>query len=125
MPEMKVVAVVGATGTQGGALVRAIASDPDGGFVARAITRDPNAEKAQALKGLVAEVVQADLDDEASLERAFPQAVDELGNMFQFKRDFEADYVGARDIDVTRSLNPELQDFDTWLAANKDKIPVE
>ena len=105
--------------------MRAIASDPDGGFVARAITRDPKAEKAQALKGLVAEVVQADLDDEASLERAFPQAVDELGNMFQFKRDFEADYVGARDLDVTRSLNPELQDFDTWLAANKDKIPVE
>jgi len=50
---------------------------------------------------------------------------DDLGNMFQFKRDFEADYVGARDLDYARSLNPELQDFDTWLTANASKIPVE
>jgi uncharacterized protein YbjT (DUF2867 family) len=313
MSEAKVIAVVGATGAQGGGLVRAILADPDGGFVARAITRDPGGEKAKPLADEGVEVVQADLDDEASLARAFAGAhgvfcvtnfwehfsadkeidqarnqaraaktagvrhaiwssledtrrfvtddrmpnlqekykvphfdakevaegvfrevgvpttvlrtafywenfvyfglgpqrgedgvlaitfplgsarmpsmaaedigkiaygifkrgdeligqtisvagdhptgaefaqklgaaigeevryndvdpdvyrsfdfpgADELGNMFQFKRDFEAEYVGPRDLDVARSLNPELQDFDTWLAANSDRIPI-
>jgi uncharacterized protein YbjT (DUF2867 family) len=313
MAESKVIAVVGATGAQGGGLVRAIAADPAGEFTARAITRDPASEKAAALSGLGIEIVQADLDDRASLEHAFAGAygafcvtnfwehysadkeieqagnqaaaaraagiqhaiwssledtrrfvtddrmptlqekykvphfdakevaeglfrdagvpttvlrtafywenfiyfglgpqrgedgvlaltfplgtsrmpamaaedigkiafgifksgneyvgkvvsvagdhlsgaelaakltaalgeevryndvdpdayrafgfpgADELGNMFQFKRDFEAEYVGARDLEVARSLDPELQDFDTWLAQNKDRIPV-
>jgi uncharacterized protein YbjT (DUF2867 family) len=315
MSEQKIIAVVGATGAQGGGLVRAIAAHPDGGFTARALTRDPSSEAAQALAGLPnVEVVQADADDEASLERAFAgchgafcvtffwvdfspahemaqarnmaaaakaagvrhvvwstledtrrfvtddrmpnlqevykvphfdgkeeadaafreagvpttflrtafywenfiyfglgptrgedgtlamsfpmgtaklpaiaaedigktaygifaagedlvgetisiagehlsghelaaklgralgeevqfvdvdpdvyrsygfPGADELGNMFQFKRDFESDYVGARDIGYARTLNPELQDFDAWLAANASKIPLE
>ncbi len=50
---------------------------------------------------------------------------DDLGNMFQFKRDFNADFVGARDLSLARELNPELKDFDTWLAANADRIPVD
>jgi uncharacterized protein YbjT (DUF2867 family) len=53
----------------------------------------------------------------------FPGAED-LGNMFQFKRDFEADYCGARDLDVSRSLNPALQTFDQWLAQNGKRIPL-
>ncbi|HLW94743.1 MAG TPA: NmrA family NAD(P)-binding protein, partial [Solirubrobacteraceae bacterium] len=74
MADKKVIAVVGATGAQGGGLVRAILADPDGGFSARAITRDPSSEKAQELAALGAEVVAADVDDEASLERAFAGA---------------------------------------------------
>lgn len=314
MSDRKTIAVVGATGAQGGGLVRAIAAHPDGGFTARAITRDPSSEAAQALAALPnVEVVQADSDDQASLERAFagchgvfavtffwvdfsPEhemaqarnmaaaakaagvhhvvwstledtrhwvaddsmptlqgtykvphfdgkeeadaafreagvpttflrtcfywenfiyfglgpvrgedgvlaitfpmgtarfpaiaaedigktaygifargdefigqtvsimgealsggqlaakmtaaigeevryndvdadvyrsfgfpGADEVGNMFQFKRDCEAQYVGARENDVARSLNPELQDFDTWLAANASRIPL-
>lgn len=50
---------------------------------------------------------------------------DDLGNMFQFKRDFEEEFCGARDIEFTRSLNPELQSFEQWLVKNKTKIPVE
>ena len=53
----------------------------------------------------------------------FPGA-DDIGNMFQFKRDFNDDYCGARDLGVSRSLNPELQSLDAWLAANKDRVPV-
>lgn len=53
----------------------------------------------------------------------FPGAED-LGNMFQFKRDFEDYFVGARNLDVTRSLNPDLQTFDTWLEEKKDLIPI-
>jgi uncharacterized protein YbjT (DUF2867 family) len=54
----------------------------------------------------------------------FPGAED-LGNMFQFKRDFEDYYCGARNLDIARSLNPSLLTFDEWLAANKDRIPLE
>ena len=70
----KIIAVMGATGSQGGGLVRAIQSDPAGGFVARAVTRDVNSDKAKALKDLGAEVVAADIDDEASLKKAFAGA---------------------------------------------------
>jgi uncharacterized protein YbjT (DUF2867 family) len=290
MPEKKVIAVVGATGAQGGGLVRAILADPGGEFSARAITRDPSSEKAQALAALGAEVVAGDVDDEASLEQAFagahgafcvtffwahfspeleitqagnmaraasaagvqhviwstledtrhfiplsdermptlgerykvphydakgeanqlftqrgadgalalvlpiadgrvagiaaedigacaygifkggapfigkmvsiagehlsgeqmaaaftsalgeqvtfnavtPEAyrgfgfpgADDLGNMFQFTTEFEAEYCGVRDIDVSRQLNPALKSFDEWLAENRQSIPV-
>jgi uncharacterized protein YbjT (DUF2867 family) len=72
--QKKVIAVLGATGAQGGGLVRAIASDPKGGFAARALVRDPNSDKAKALAKLGAEFVQVDVDDEASLRRAFQGA---------------------------------------------------
>jgi hypothetical protein len=45
--------------------------------------------------------------------------------MFQFKRDFEQYYTGARNLDVARSLNPSLQTFDAWLEKNKGRIPIE
>jgi uncharacterized protein YbjT (DUF2867 family) len=70
----KIIAVVGATGAQGGGLVRAIMNDPNGGFAARAITRKKDSDKAKALAKMGAEVVEADLDDKASLEKAFAGA---------------------------------------------------
>ncbi len=70
----KIIAVTGATGAQGGGLVRAILADPHGWFSVRAITRNPDSDAANALRGQGAEVVQADLDDEASLRRAFAGA---------------------------------------------------
>ena len=54
----------------------------------------------------------------------FPGAED-LGNMFQFKRDFESVFCGARNLDQSRALNPALQTFDQWLAQNKNRIPLE
>ena len=74
MADKKIIAVMGATGAQGGGLVRAILEDPAGGFAARAITRDVNSEKAKALARAGAEVVAGDVDDGASLERAFAGA---------------------------------------------------
>jgi uncharacterized protein YbjT (DUF2867 family) len=71
MPDRKLIAVVGATGAQGQGLVRAILDDPVGGFAVRALTRDPRSDKAQALARAGAEVVAADVDDPASLDRAF------------------------------------------------------
>lgn len=74
MPKKKVIVVLGATGAQGGGLARSIAADPDGPFAARAVTRNPGSEKAKALAALGVEVVAADSDDPASLERAFAGA---------------------------------------------------
>ncbi len=53
----------------------------------------------------------------------FPGAED-LGNMFQFTTEFEAQYCGVRDIESSRSLNPSLLSFAQWLEANKASIPL-
>jgi uncharacterized protein YbjT (DUF2867 family) len=70
----RIIAVVGATGAQGGGLVRAILNDKNGPFTARAITRNVNSDKAKALADAGAEVVAADLDDVKSLKQAFEGA---------------------------------------------------
>jgi uncharacterized protein YbjT (DUF2867 family) len=74
LAEKKIIAVVGATGSQGGGLVRAIQADQHGVFRARALTRDPQSEKAKELARLGAEVVAVDVDDLESLKRAFQGA---------------------------------------------------
>ena len=74
MAEKKIIAVVGATGAQGGGLVQAILNDAQGGFAARAITRNVGSPKAKALAERGAQVVAADLDDEASLVKALAGA---------------------------------------------------
>ena len=53
----------------------------------------------------------------------FPGA-DEMGNMFQVYRDFEGPFLANRSVATAKQLNPQLQDFSTWLAANKSKVPV-
>ena len=70
----KIIAIAGATGAQGGGLVRAILDDENSPFAARALTRDPSSESAVALAELGAEVVRADLDDVESLKAAFSGA---------------------------------------------------
>ncbi len=67
MNDSRIIAVAGATGQQGGATARELLA---AGRPVRALTRNPKSGKAQALAELGAEVVQADLDDAASLERA-------------------------------------------------------
>jgi hypothetical protein len=58
--------------------------------------------------------------------RAFGfQGAEDLGNMFQFKRDFDQIFCGVRNLDVARFLNPSLQTFNAWLAQNKSRIPLE
>lgn len=78
---------------------------------------------AELSKALGREVVYNAVSPEAYRGFGFPGAED-LGNMFQFKRDFEREYCAARDLGVSRSLNPQLQTFGQWLAANKERIPL-
>ena len=54
----------------------------------------------------------------------FPGA-DDMGNMFQYKRDYEDEYFKNRNLDFSRSLNPELMTFEKWAAANKNRIPLQ
>jgi uncharacterized protein YbjT (DUF2867 family) len=74
MAGRKIIAVVGATGAQGGGLARAILRDPNGAFTARAVTRNTGSDKAKELAKAGAEVISADLDDLNSLNKAFEGA---------------------------------------------------
>jgi len=74
MSEKKIIAVVGATGAQGGGVAHSILADKNSEFAVRAITRDVNSDKAKALAALGAEVVAADVDDLASITKAFEGA---------------------------------------------------
>jgi uncharacterized protein YbjT (DUF2867 family) len=83
------------------------------------------AEMAASLsRALGEEVRYVDVPPEVYRGFGFPGA-DDLGNMFQFKRDFTADYRAARDVEAARRLHPGLQGFDEWLAANASRIPIE
>jgi uncharacterized protein YbjT (DUF2867 family) len=82
-------------------------------------------EMAAALtKALGKEVYYNDVPADVYRGFGFPGA-DDMGNMFQFKRDFNAMYCGARNSAFTRSLNPSLQTFEQWLGRNKNRIPIE
>jgi uncharacterized protein YbjT (DUF2867 family) len=70
MSDKKVIVIFGATGGQGGGLAKAILDDPNSEFSVRAITRNLNSEKARMLEQRGADVVTANIDDPASLERA-------------------------------------------------------
>ncbi len=79
---------------------------------------------AELSRALGREVVHGAVTPEAYRAFGFPGA-DDLGNMFQFKRDFEDEFCGARSVAFTKTLNPKLQSFAQWLEANKDRIPIE
>lgn len=54
----------------------------------------------------------------------FPGA-DDLGNMFQFYRDFDEVCNSVRDVKFSKELNPELKSFETWLSENAQRMPIE
>jgi uncharacterized protein YbjT (DUF2867 family) len=74
MSEKKVIAIVGATGAQGGGLARAILDDANSEFAVRALTRNTDSDAARHLAAQGAEVVEADVSDETSLTKAFDGA---------------------------------------------------
>ncbi|MFL6721903.1 MAG: hypothetical protein ACJ8FT_08905 [Sphingomonas sp.] len=53
----------------------------------------------------------------------FPGA-DDLGNMFQYKRDFPREFQSPRSVESTRALNPQLQSFSTWATRNASRVPI-
>ncbi len=132
MAEKKIITVLGATGAQGGGLVRAILSDPSGGFTARAITRDVNSDKAKALQALGAEVVAGDVDDEASLQRAFAGAYGAYCVTFfwaHFSPDREKAEVAAmaraaKATGVKHVIWSTLEDTRKWVPLSDNRMPT-
>lgn len=132
MADKKIIAVVGATGAQGGGLVRAIADDPASGFVVRAITRDVHSEKAAALATLGAEVVSANLDDRESVTRAFTGAFGAfcLTNFWEHlspEREYAqatAQAEAAKAAGVQHVLWSTLEDSRQWVPLSDTRMPT-
>lgn len=81
-------------------------------------------EMAAALsRALGQEIVYNAVEPEIYRSFGFPGA-DDIGNMFQYKHDFNNEYCALRDLELARSLNPELQTFTQWLEQNKSRIPL-
>ncbi|MDF0651229.1 MAG: nucleoside-diphosphate sugar epimerase [Nitrospira sp. LK265] len=132
MTDRKIIAVVGATGMQGGGLVRAIMSDPDKTFIARALTRDVNSEKAKALLKLGAEVVPADLDDAPGLKRAFAGA-DGVFCLTNFWEHFspekehaqaKSQAEAAKEAGVRHVIWSTLEDTRKWVPLSDNRMPT-
>jgi uncharacterized protein YbjT (DUF2867 family) len=132
MAEAKVIAVVGATGAQGGGLVRAIQRDKSGGFRARGLTRKTASDQAKELVKLGAEVVAADLDDQASLENAFKGAsvVFCLTNYWEhFSPEKELGQAtnqarAAKQANVPHVIWSTLEDTRRWVPLTDDRMPT-
>jgi uncharacterized protein YbjT (DUF2867 family) len=132
MAEKKVIAVVGATGAQGGGLVRAILNDAGGGFAARALTRDVNSAKARELAELGAEVVAADVDDAESLRRAFEGAhgaycVTFFWDHFSPEREqaqAAAMAEAARSAGLKHAVWSTLEDTRRWMPLDDERMPT-
>ena len=128
----KIIAVVGATGAQGGGLARAIANDPNGGFAARAITRKKDSDKAKALAKLGVEVVEADLDNAESLKKAFAGAYGAYC-VTNFWEHFSADKEQAQAKNMAEAAKAAglkhviwstLEDVRRWVPLSDNRMPT-
>ncbi len=132
MSDKKIISVTGATGAQGGGLVRAILADDSDEYAARAITRNVESDKAKVLAAAGAEVVTADLDDVASLERAFEGAhgVFCLTNFWEhFSPEKETQQVAnlaqaAKQAGVRHAIWSTLEDTRKWVPLDDDRMPT-
>lgn len=132
MDKKRVIAVTGATGAQGGGLIRAILGDRSGSFAVRAITRDANGDKAKALAALGAEVVEANLDRVESLNKAFlgvhgAYCVTNFWEHMSPEKELEqasnlaeaAEYAGLEHV-----IWSTLEDTRKWVPLKDDRMPT-
>ncbi len=132
MENNKIIAVVGATGMQGGGLVRAILNDPESGFTARALTRNPSSDKAKELKKLGAEVVEADIDNKDSVVKAFKGAygafcMTNFWEHFSPERELEQAKNMAeacKEAGLKHVIWSTLEDTRKWVPINDDRMPT-
>jgi len=130
--DTKTIAVVGATGAQGGGLVRAIQNNTSGPFSARALTRDPDSEKSRELARCGAEVVAADLDDSDSVTRAFEGAYGAYCVTFFWQHLSPARETAqgrtmaraAKDAGVQHAIWSTLEDTRKWVPLDDDRMPT-
>lgn len=132
MGDKKIIAVLGATGVQGGGLVRAICHDKSGEFAARALTRSPHSDKAKALAKMGAEVVAADVDDPASLQKAFAGAYGAFCVTFfwvhmqpeQEMKEARAMAQAAKQAGLKHVIWSTLEDTRKWVPLTDNRMPT-
>jgi len=132
MEHKKIIAVVGATGAQGGGLVDAILNDPSREFAVRAITRDKQTEKAKALAHKGVEVVEADVADKESLVKAFSGAYGAFCVTFfweHFSPEKEMAHAknmaeAANKANVKHVIWSTLEDTRKWISKDNRRIPT-
>jgi uncharacterized protein YbjT (DUF2867 family) len=130
--DKKIIAIVGATGAQGGGLARAILSDSNSQFAVRALTRKPGSDAAKELASLGAEIVQADIDSVESITKALDGA---YGAFFvtafweHFSPDVEKKHArnmaeAAKAAGVKHAIWSSLEDTRTLLPVDNDIMPT-
>jgi uncharacterized protein YbjT (DUF2867 family) len=132
MSRKNIIVVAGATGAQGGGLVRSILAEPDGEFAVRAITRDPASPKARELAAAGAEVVAADIGDRAAVARAFDGAygaycVTFFWNHFspeQERAEARAMADAAKQAGLQHVVWSTLEDTRRWMPLDDDRMPT-
>jgi uncharacterized protein YbjT (DUF2867 family) len=132
MAEKKIIAILGATGAQGGALAHAILNDPNSQFAVRALTRNAASDKATALADLGAEVVEADADDLSSLKKAFDGAYGAYCVTFfwdHFSPEKEQAQAGnmaraAKETGLRHVIWSTLEDTRQWVPLEDDRMPT-
>ena len=132
MADKKVIVVFGATGAQGGGVVRAILNDSGSEFSVRAVTRDTNSDKAKELANMGAEVVSADIDDAASMQRVLANAYGAYfvtffwAHMSAEKENAEvkAFAAAAKDAGLKHVIWSTLEDVRTYVPLSDNSMPT-
>jgi uncharacterized protein YbjT (DUF2867 family) len=132
MGDKRIIAVAGATGAQGGGLVRAILADRNGSFAARALTRNIHSEKAKELASLGAEIVEADLGKPATVKKAFEGAYGAYCVTFfweHFSPETEIANArtmagAARQTGIQHVIWSTLEDTRKWVPLNDARMPT-
>ena len=132
MADKRIIAVVGATGAQGGGLVRAILNDPEHTFAVRALTRNVNSDKARELAKSGAEVVAVDVDNPASVIEAFKGVYGAYCVTFFWEHfSTEKEKAHARNMAEAAKVNglkhviwSTLEDTRKWVPLEDDRMPT-
>ena len=132
MSNKKIITVFGATGAQGGGLVRAILADKNSEFTVRAVTRDAGSDNAKALAHAGAEVVVADIDDTLSIKKAIEGAYGAFFVTFfwaHFSVEKEQQEVknfieAAKGANLKHIIWSTLEDTRNWVSLDNDSMPT-
>lgn len=132
LKDKKIIAVMGATGAQGGGLVRAMLKEAGGEFVPRALTRNVDSDKAKELKKLGAEVMSVSVDDPESIKRAFEGAYGAFCVTFFWEHMSPAKELqharamaeAAKHASLKHVIWSTLEDTRQWVPLDDDRMPT-
>ncbi|PVF95817.1 NAD(P)-binding protein [Serendipita vermifera] len=118
MASKPIITVFLATGKTGGGTIDAILAD--GTYAARAVTRNPNSDAAKALAARGVEVVQGDLSDPASIERAVEGAYGVLGATDFWSSFFDEEKQGKSLVNAAKKVG--VKHF-VWVTLDHSGVP--